>query len=152
MLGMRLCRHDGRGAEKGSRLFKEISDLLDYCSRHLGIYRYRPVDEGCIDSAVMAARNRRPRRRYLHDGFSKNLRVPELQCSISTKVILTITGPRSKARDDEHCVSAPDSLQYRIFAPCVRIQSRKIYPSTNVVILRRLATANFAKIPPEDAI
>lgn len=102
MLGMRLCRHDGRGAEKGSRLFKEISDLLDYCSRHLGIYRYRPVDEGCIDSAVMAARNRRPRRRHLHDGFSEDIRMPELHRSASEKVIPTHIRLVSQAID-EHC-------------------------------------------------
>lgn len=91
MLGMRLFRPDGSSPENGPRLSEEILDLLDYCSRHLGIYRYRPVDEGCIDSAVMAARNRRPRRRHLHDGFSEDIRVPELQCSASEKVNPTRT-------------------------------------------------------------
>lgn len=83
---MRLCRHDGRGAENRSCLVKEVADLLDHCSRHTGIYRYCPVDEGFINSAVVAARNRRPRRRHLHDWLSEDLRVPELQCSARRKV------------------------------------------------------------------
>ena len=70
---MRLCRNDGRGAENKSCLVKEVADLFDYRSRHPGICRHRPVDEGCVNSAVVAARNRRPRRRYLHDRFSEDV-------------------------------------------------------------------------------
>lgn len=83
---MRLCRHDGRGAENKSCLFKEVADLPRYCSRHPGVCRHRPVNEGFINSAVVAACNRRPRCRHLHDWLSEDLRVPELQCSARRKV------------------------------------------------------------------